>query len=64
MDERVKATCAIYGCGWNTFPKSVYAPDPKKDDALIALWRKSMPTVRKGHACAHEPIKGARSVYA
>jgi len=42
VDERVKATCAIYGCGWNTHPKSIYAPDPKKDDPATILWRKTM----------------------
>ena len=41
-DDRVKATCAIYGCGWNTHPKSIYAPDPKKDDPQEILWRKTM----------------------
>ena len=41
-DDRVKATCAIYGCGWNTHPKSIYAEDPKKDDPSTILWRKTM----------------------
>ena len=41
-DDRVKATCAIYGCGWNTHPKSIYADDPDKDDPSTILWRKTM----------------------
>jgi dienelactone hydrolase len=41
-DDRVKATCAIYGCGWNTHPKSIYAEDPKRDDPSTVLWRKTM----------------------
>jgi len=42
IDDRVKATCPIYGCGWNTHPKSIYADDPKKDDPSTILWRKTM----------------------
>ena len=41
-DDRVKAACAVYGCGWNTYPKSVYAEDSKKDDPSTILWRKTM----------------------
>ena len=41
-DDRVKAACAIYGCGWNTHPRSMYEDDPKKDDPSMVLWRKTM----------------------
>ena len=31
MDQRVKAACAIYGVGWNTYSDEMNAPDPKAD---------------------------------
>jgi dienelactone hydrolase len=42
MDRRVKAACAIYGVGWNTYPDEVGAPDPKAGDAATKLWRNTM----------------------
>lgn len=41
-DDRIKAACAIYGVGWNTFPDGMDEPDPKASDAEVALWRKAM----------------------
>ena len=42
MDRRVKAACAIYGVGWNTYPDEVGSPDPKAADTAIKLWRNTM----------------------
>ncbi len=42
MDSRVKAACAIYGVGWNTYPDEVGSPDPKADDPRTRLWRNTM----------------------
>ena len=42
MDRRVKAACAIYGVGWNTYPDELGSPDPKAGDAATKLWRKTM----------------------
>jgi alpha-beta hydrolase superfamily lysophospholipase len=41
-DDRVKAACAIYGVGWNTYPASKYEKDPKADDADTLIWRQTM----------------------
>jgi dienelactone hydrolase len=42
MDDRVKAACAIYGVGWNTYPDEIDAPDPKAGDNEMLLWRRAM----------------------
>jgi dienelactone hydrolase len=42
MDRRVKAACAVYGVGWNTYPAELDAPDPKADDPHTKLWRSAM----------------------
>jgi dienelactone hydrolase len=42
MDSRVKAACAIYGVGWNTFPDELGAADPGANDALVKTWRGAM----------------------
>ena len=42
MDRRVKAACAIYGVGWNTYPDEVGSPDPKAGDTATKLWRNTM----------------------
>jgi dienelactone hydrolase len=42
MDRRVKAACAIYGVGWNTYPDEVGSPDPKAGDTAMKLWRNTM----------------------
>jgi dienelactone hydrolase len=42
MDRRVKAACAIYGVGWNTYPDEMNAPDPRANDSQIKLWRNTM----------------------
>ncbi len=42
MDRRVKAACAIYGVGWNTFPDELDAPDPSAADTSLKLWRATM----------------------
>jgi dienelactone hydrolase len=42
MDTRVKAACAIYGVGWNTYPDDLGAPDPSASDPEVKLWRASM----------------------
>ncbi len=42
MDHRVKAACAIYGVGWNTYPDEVGSLDPKAGDAATKLWRNTM----------------------
>jgi dienelactone hydrolase len=42
MDRRVKAACAIYGVGWNTYPDEVASPDPKAGDIATKLWRNTM----------------------
>jgi len=41
-DNRVKAACAIYGVGWNSYPASRYAKDPKADDPDTQTWRRTM----------------------
>ncbi len=40
LDKRVKAACAIYGAGWNTYPETLDLPD-KPDQATID-WRRLM----------------------
>jgi dienelactone hydrolase len=42
MDGRVRAACAIYGVGWNTYPDEVGAPDPVAGDAGVSTWRRAM----------------------
>ena len=42
MDARVKAACAIYGVGWNTYPDEVGARDPNADDPDVKTWRGAM----------------------
>ncbi len=42
MDDRIKAACAIYGVGWNTYPDEIDVPDPKAGDAGVAAWRRAM----------------------
>ena len=42
MDRRVKAACAIYGVGWNTYPDEVGSPDPMASDPHTNLWRNTM----------------------
>jgi dienelactone hydrolase len=42
MDRRVKAACAIYGVGWNTYPDELGLPDPKANDSRTVLWRNTM----------------------
>jgi len=39
---RVRAACAIYGVGWNTYPNSKYALDPRARDADTMLYRKTI----------------------
>lgn len=41
-DDRIKAACAIYGVGWNTYPDEIDATDPKAGDAELATWRRTM----------------------
>ncbi len=41
-DRRVKAACAIYGVGWNTYPDEIGDPDPKADDPKTRRWRETM----------------------
>jgi dienelactone hydrolase len=41
-DGRIKAACAIYGVGWNTYPDEIGVPDPKTGDAGVSAWRRSM----------------------
>jgi len=42
LDRRVKAACAIYGVGWNSYPPSKYEKDPKAVDRDTLTWRKTM----------------------
>lgn len=42
MDSRVKAACAIYGVGANTYPDELDAPDSGAADAGVRLWRAAM----------------------
>ena len=59
MDRRVKAACAIYGVGWNTYPDEVGSPDPKAGDAATKLWRNTMES--ESYAAAGElpdPLPG------
>ena len=42
MDNRVKAACAIYGVGWNTYPDELGARDPADGDPEVKLWRTLM----------------------
>ena len=42
VDDRVKAACAIYGVGWNTYPAGKYDKDPKANDADTLIWRRTM----------------------
>jgi len=41
-DRRVKAACAIYGVGWNSYPASKYEKDPKAADRDTLTWRRTM----------------------
>ena len=41
-DDRIKAACAIYCVGWNTYPDETGVPDPKAGDAGVVVWRRSM----------------------
>ena len=42
IDRRIKAACAIYGVGWNTYPAEIGAVDPLASDAKTQLWRTAM----------------------
>jgi dienelactone hydrolase len=42
VDQRVKAACAIYGVGWNTYPEEIGVPDPKGEEGARNQWRKTM----------------------
>jgi dienelactone hydrolase len=42
IDRRVKAACAIYGVGWNTYPPEMDAVDPLAEDPKTRLWRATM----------------------
>ena len=42
MDRRVKAACAIYGVGWNSYPADKYENDPKATDPDSLTWRRTM----------------------
>jgi dienelactone hydrolase len=42
MDTRVKAACAIYGVGWNTYPDEVGSRDPNADNPDVKTWRGAM----------------------
>ncbi len=42
MDARVKAACAIYGVGWNTYPDELGIRDPSAGDPDVKTWRASM----------------------
>lgn len=42
MDRRLKAACAIYGAGWNTYPVELDEPDIRAADEKTRLWRKLM----------------------
>jgi dienelactone hydrolase len=41
-DDRIKAACAIYGAGWNTYPDQVGDLDTQAQDAEVAAWRRAM----------------------
>ena len=41
-DDRIKAACAIYGVGWNTYPDEIGVPDPSAGDAEVSTWRRAM----------------------
>lgn len=40
IDDRVRAACAIYGAGWNTYPETLDLPD--KPDQATLDWRRLM----------------------
>ncbi len=40
IDDRVKAACAIYGVGWNSYPMDTAEPDRSADDPNIRAWRR------------------------
>ena len=40
-DDRIKAACAIYGVGWNTYPDEISIPDPSAGNAEVSTWRRS-----------------------
>jgi dienelactone hydrolase len=42
MDPRVKAACAVYGNGWDSYPPDVTAPDPQAANPDVQLWRRTM----------------------
>ena len=42
MDTRVKAACAIYGVGWNTYPDEFGTASPSAGDAEVKTWREAM----------------------
>ncbi|MCE5278736.1 MAG: dienelactone hydrolase family protein [Planctomycetaceae bacterium] len=41
-DPRVRAACAIYGVGWNTYPTSMHESDPQAADVDRQIWRATM----------------------
>lgn len=41
-DARVKAACAIYGAGWNTYPTDTAAADPYAGNTNMAFWRTTL----------------------
>jgi dienelactone hydrolase len=42
MDGRVKAACAIYGIGWNTYPDEINALDSSEGNSSVSIWRRAM----------------------
>lgn len=42
VDTRVKAACAIYGVGWNTYPDELGTPDPAQHNPDVKRWRALM----------------------
>ena len=42
MDKRVKAACAIYGCGWHTYPDLLDEKDVQAAVPSVRVWRSAM----------------------
>ena len=42
LNTRVKAACAIYGVGWNTYPDEIGAADPNGTDLEVRVRRAAM----------------------
>ena len=40
IDDRVKAACAIYGAGWNSYSKDTAVPDHNADNPNYRAWRR------------------------